>query len=128
VITVLANGCFDIFHVGHLRHLQAASALGDRLIVALTADEFVGKGPGRPVFKERHRMEVLMALHCVDDVMISREPVPLEIIRRVRPQIYAKGREYEGRLPEQELVEEFGGRVIFTDTEVYSSTELLGWI
>lgn len=128
MITVLAGGCFDIFHHGHLLHLQAARALGDRLIVALTADEFVSKGPGRPVFRAEQRAAVLEALRCVDEVRISREPIPYEVIRAVRPVIYAKGKEYEGRLPEQALVEALGGRVAFTDTAVYSSTELLGWI
>lgn len=125
---VLTNGCFDIIHYGHLAHLLAAKALGDRIVVAVTADEFVNKGPGRPVFKESRRAEMLMALRCVDEVIISREAIPYEVIRAVKPDIYAKGKEYDGRLPEQSLVEELGGRVVFTDTEVYSSTALLGWL
>ena len=127
--TVLCNGCFDIFHYGHLLHLQAARLLGDRLVIALTADEFVNKGPGRPVFKQEHRAAVLRAMtSCVDDVIISHEPIPYGIIQAVRPDVYAKGKEYEGRLPEQGLVEELGGRVVFTDTVVFSSSALLGWI
>lgn len=125
---VLANGCFDILHYGHLAHLLAAKALGGRLVIALTADEFVNKGPGRPVFKEERRAEMLKALRCVDQVIISREEIPYEVIRAVRPNVYVKGKEYEGRLPEQDLVEELGGRVAFTDTVVYSSTALLGWL
>jgi len=125
---VLCNGCFDVIHYGHLAHLVAARKLGDRLVVALTADEFVNKGPGRPVFKEEQRAEMLRALRCVDQVVIYREPIPYGVIRQVRPNIYAKGKEYEGRLPEQKLVEELGGRVVFTDTVVYSSTALLGWL
>lgn len=128
MITVLASGCFDILHYGHLAHLEAARALGDRLVVALTADEFIRKGPGRPVFSAEKRERMLRALRCVDDVMLYREKIPYGVIRALRPQIYAKGREYEGRLPEQALVEELGGRVVFTDTVVFSSTALLGWL
>lgn len=127
-VIVLASGCFDVFHFGHVAHLKAARALGDELVVALTADEHVNKGPGRPVFDERKRALVLAEQRCVDRVIISREPVPLSVIREVRPSIYAKGKEYRGRLPEQGLVEEIGGRVEFTDTVVYSSTALLGWL
>jgi rfaE bifunctional protein nucleotidyltransferase chain/domain len=128
VITVLAGGCFDVLHVGHIAHLRAARAMGDRLVVALTADEFVNKGPGRPVFNEQARADVLRELRCVDEVIISSEPVPLAVIQAVRPQIYAKGREYAGRLAEQALVESLGGRAAFTDTAVFSSTALLGWL
>lgn len=126
--TVLCNGCFDVFHYGHLAHLEAARQHGDRLVVALTSDEFVNKGPGRPVFKEEQRAAILRALRCVDDVILSHEAIPYGIIQAVRPDVYAKGKEYEGKLPEQKLVEELGGRVVFTDTVVYSSTALLGWI
>lgn len=126
--TVLVNGCFDILHYGHLAHLKAAAALGHYLIVALTADEFVNKGPGRPVFSEDKRAELLRELRCVDEVIISRAPRCDAIIQQVRPDIYAKGIEYKGKLPEQALVESCGGVVMFTDTVVYSSTKLLGWL
>jgi len=128
VKTVLVNGCFDILHYGHLAHLKAAAALGHYLIVALTADEFVNKGPGRPVFSEDKRAELLRELRCVDEVIISRAPRCDAIIQQVRPDIYAKGIEYKGKLPEQALVESCGGVVMFTDTVVYSSTKLLGWL
>ncbi len=128
MITVLAGGCFDILHIGHVAHLKAARALGDRLVVALTADDFVNKGPGRPVFSENVRAELLRELRCVDEVIVSHEPVPNTVIQAVRPQVYVKGREYAGRLPEQALVESLGGRVEFTDTAVFSSTALLGWL
>lgn len=126
--TVLVSGCFDILHVGHILHLQAARAMGDRLVVALTGDAWVGKGPGRPVFSQEKRKTMLLALRCVDDVIVSEEAVPESVIRAVRPTVYAKGSEYRSRLPEQQLVESLGGRVEFTDTEVYSSTRLLGWL
>lgn len=122
---VLATGCFDIFHVGHLYYLQAARALGDRLIVGVTGDEYVNKGPRRPVFNEVQRAEMLAELRCVDDVIVYHELVPMGLIRILRPDVYVKGREYSGRLPEQTLVESLCGRVVFTDTPVYSSTKIL---
>ena len=124
--TVLAHGCFDLLHYGHLRHLQAARALGDRLVVSVTTARYVNKGAGRPVFNDDQRREMLMALKCVDDVVLSLEATPEAIIRYLKPDIYVKGAEYRGKLPEQELVEALGGRVVFTDEPVYSSTTLIG--
>lgn len=122
--TVLCTGCFDIFHVGHLRYLKAAKRQGDYLIVAVTSDKYVNKGPGRPVFGIRHRMEILQSLSFVDRVVSSNSAVPIPIIKRFRPHVYVKGAEYRGRLPEQELVESLGGRVHFTNDIVFSSTAL----
>ena len=120
---VLANGCYDPLHIGHVRHLRAAKALGDVLIVSLTADEYVNK-PGRPIFKQALRKEMLRELRCVDDVMIVCGVE--EAIGRVRPDIFVKGKEYEGKLPEIEsLVQSYGGRVVFTNEIVYSSTRLV---
>lgn len=120
---VLACGCFDILHFGHLKHLQMAKSMGDRLIVALTRDAYVNKGPGRPVFHERQRREMLMELRCVDAVILTSGAE--EAIKFIRPDIYVKGREYEDRLPEKKLVESLGGRVVFTYTPVHSSTALV---
>ena len=120
---VLTNGCFDPFHVGHLYYLQEARKLGDVLIVAVTMDEYVDKGPGRPAFSLNERMDILRALAIVDEVIAVQNG--LDAVKIVRPDVYAKGREYEGRLPEQELVEFYGGRVVFTETPSYSSTEIL---
>lgn len=122
---VLACGCFDILHWGHLVHLYAARAHGTRLVVALTGDAFVAKGPGRPVFDADKRKAMLLALRCVDDVIVSDAPRPDALIRLLRPAVYVKHKEYEGRLPEQALVESLGGRVVFTDTPKFSSTGLL---
>ena len=119
---VLADGCFDPLHVGHLYHLQAAAKLG-YLVVAVTADKFVNKGPRRPVFPQKQRVEMLKALRCVQRVLIVESGA--DAIRKVRPDIYVKGVEYRGRLPEARLVKRMGGRVVFTDTPVYSSTKLL---
>ena len=91
---VLTNGCFVLLHIGHIRFLQSARALGDLLIVAVNSDSSVrllGKGPGRPIVPEAHRAEVLSALSCVDYVVLFDEPSPLEIITFLKPDILAKG-------------------------------------
>lgn len=125
---VLCNGCFDILHWGHLVHLYSARPHGKRLIIALTSDRQVRaqKGEGHPVFDQGKRAAMLLALRCVDDVIISDAPRCDAIIRALSPVVYCKGKEYEGRLPEQALVESLGGRVVFTDTPKHSSTALMG--
>lgn len=124
---VLACGCFDLLHYGHLRHLKHAKSLGDKLIVCLTTAKYVNKGKGRPVFTDEQRREMLLELRCVDQVIVNPYPDPENIIRRVMPSIYVKGSEYKGRLQEQKLVESLGGRVVFTGTPIYSSTALLNY-
>lgn len=119
---VLTVGCFDIFHYGHLKHLQAAAKLGDYLVVSVTEDEYVNKGDGRPVFTLKQRQEVLKALRFVDQVTSHKSPDTS--IKRWKPHVYVKGVEYKGKLPEQALVEKLGGRVVFTNEVVYSSTAL----
>lgn len=120
---VLCHGCFDILHIGHKRHLEAAARLGDFLIVSVTPDKLVNKGDGRPVFELKHRIEMLEALRCVNLVMPFDSPE--RAIQYWSPEIYVKGKEYEGKLREQELVERLGGRVVFTDELVRSSTALV---
>lgn len=123
---VLCSGCFDVLHVGHVLHLQAAKEQGDRLVVALAADRHVHKGPGRPVNTAWKREMVLRELRSVDDVVVYDEPVPFGVIRLLKPDVYVKGIDYFGRhIPEQELVESLGGRVVFTTTAKYSSSEIL---
>lgn len=124
--TVMCAGCFDILHYGHLLHLRAAREHGDRLVVALTADRQINKGPGRPVFKQDQRAEMLLALvGLVDQVVIYDSPTPEDAILVVKPDVYCKGIDYFGReIPERALVEELGGRIVFTTTHKRSSTEL----
>jgi rfaE bifunctional protein nucleotidyltransferase chain/domain len=122
VVVVLANGCFDPLHYGHLLHLQAARKLGDTLIVSVTMDECINK-PGHPIFTLHERMSMLRALAIVDDVRAVRNAV--EAINLIRPAIFVKGREYENNLPEKPIVESYGGRVVFTDDLTYSSTQLV---
>lgn len=125
---MLVSGTFDPFHWGHLVHFYAARAFGTRLVVALTADRFVNKGAGRPVFNAEQRAAVLRALRgLVDEVIVSDEAVPYRVIAAVKPAFYAKGCDYAGQaLPEAELVGRCGGKVVFTTTPKYSATALIG--
>ncbi len=126
---ILANGCFDILHVGHVRYLKAAKALGGRLIVALNSDESVRnlKGEGRPVTPENERAEILAALADVDAVVIFSEPDPQKLIEELRPDIQAKGTDYTVEsVPERVTVEQYGGRVaIVGDPKDHSATEII---
>lgn len=93
---VFTNGCFDLLHVGHVRYLQAAHALGDALLVAVNGDASVRalKGPTRPINSEEDRAEVLAALNCIDYVTIFHSERVTELVRIIRPQVYAKGGDY----------------------------------
>lgn len=94
--TVLAHGCFDVLHIGHIRHLEEAAQLGDELVVSVTADNYVGKGLGRPYFSLAERMESLRALRCVSRVVVSNGPDATGVIAEVRPTCYVKGSDYGG--------------------------------
>ncbi len=126
---VLANGCFDFFHVGHIRYLAGAKALGDCLVVAVNSDEQVRKlkGENRPLMPERERAEIISALKFVDYVTIFAEPTVEELIRVIRPDFHAKGTDYTTEnVPEREIVREYGGQVaIVGDPKNHSSTELI---
>jgi rfaE bifunctional protein nucleotidyltransferase chain/domain len=129
---VHCHGCFDLLHIGHIKHLQAARRMGDALVVTLTPDRYVDKGPGRPAFPEQLRAEAVAALDCVDFVAICREPTAAEAIRLFRPHYYVKGQEFESlaRPPvrlaaELAALQEIGGQMCFTHEEVFSSTALL---
>jgi rfaE bifunctional protein nucleotidyltransferase chain/domain len=125
---VLANGCFDLFHVGHVRYLAGANALGGTLIVGVNSDAQAKllKGDGRPVMPERERAELVSALRCVDLVTIFDEPTVEELIRVIRPDVHAKGTDYTvDTVPEREIVREIGGRVaIVGDPKDHSSSQL----
>ncbi|HEX8250578.1 MAG TPA: adenylyltransferase/cytidyltransferase family protein [Pyrinomonadaceae bacterium] len=126
---VLANGCFDLFHVGHIRYLSGAKALGDILIVGINSDEQVRKlkGENRPFMPETERAEIVSALKFVDYVTIFPEATVTELIRAVRPDFHAKGTDYTTEtVPEREIVREYGGRVaIVGDPKDHSSTDLI---
>ena len=126
------HGCFDLLHIGHIRHLQSARRMGDVLVVTVTSDRYVNKGPGRPAFPERVRAEALAALDCVDFVAIDQSPTAVEAIGVLQPDYYVKGQEFAGsrHLPprlqaEVDAVRAAGGDVRFTHEPVYSSTALL---
>ncbi len=125
----LANGCFDVLHVGHVRYLQAAKKLGGKLIVAVNSDESVRvlKGEGRPHIPENERAEIIAALADVDAVVIFPEPDVRPLIREIHPDIQAKGTDYTVEsVPERDVVAEFGGRVeIVGDRKDHSATEVL---
>ena len=113
-LVVFTNGCFDLLHIGHVRSLEQARRLGDRLLVAVNADASVRalKGPGRPLNPVRQRMEVLAALQCVDWVIQFRGATPLSVIRALRPDIIAKGGDWTlDRIVGRAEVESWGGRV-----------------
>jgi rfaE bifunctional protein nucleotidyltransferase chain/domain len=125
----LANGCFDLLHVGHVRYLHAAKQLGGRLIVAINSDESVRqlKGEGRPFMPAEERAEILAALSDVDAVVIFPEPDVRTLIRDIRPDIQAKGTDYMAEtVPERDVVAEYGGRVeIVGDPKDHSATEII---
>jgi len=130
---VQAHGTFDLLHLGHVKHLEAARAKADILAVTLTADRYVNKGPNRPVFAEHLRAEMLAALEAVDWVAINDSPDAVPAIRKVKANFYAKGQDYinpEGDITgkiieERKAIEEVGGSIFFTEEMSYSSTELL---
>jgi D-glycero-beta-D-manno-heptose 1-phosphate adenylyltransferase len=125
----LANGCFDLLHVGHVRYLHAAKQLGGRLIVAINSDESVRalKGEGRPLMPAEERAEILAALADVDAVVIFPERDVRALIREIRPEVHAKGTDYTAdSVPERDAVAECGGRVeIVGDPKDHSATEII---
>jgi len=127
---VLANGCFDLVHVGHIRYLRGAKALGGKLLVALNSDASVRKikGEGRPLMPDSERAEILAALEDVDAIVIFDEPDVKALIREVRPDVQAKGTDYtRDTVPERDEVRAYGGRVeIVGDPKDHSTTEILG--
>lgn len=130
---VHCHGVFDLLHPRHIRHFEAARAHGDVLVVTVTPDEFVAKGPGRPVFNHRLRAESIAALACVDYVAVHEWPTAVNTIALLRPSVYAKGQDYEDRdrdvtggiVQEERAIREVGGEIVFTNEMAFSSTELL---
>lgn len=129
---VHCHGCFDLMHPGHIKYFQSAKAMGDLLIVTLTPDIYVDKGPGRPVFDQNLRAESIAALECVDLVAINEWPTGEETLRLLRPDIYVKGQEFEqledktGKIQrEAAVIREIGAKLRFTHEIVFSSTQLI---
>ena len=126
---VFTNGVFDLLHPGHVRYLQQARALGDALIVAVNSDRSVraNKGAGRPVNPERERAEVLLALACVDAVVVFDEDTPHAIVSRLQPDVLVKGSDWgENNIVGRDVVEARGGRVVRVDIVAgHSTTDLI---
>jgi len=125
----LANGCFDLLHVGHVRYLHAAKALGGRLVVAVNSDDSVRalKGEGRPLMPAEERAEILSALEDVDAVVIFPERDVRALVSEIQPNIQAKGTDYTASsVPERDVVAEYGGRVeIVGDPKDHSASEII---
>ena len=129
---VHCHGCFDLMHPGHIKYFQAAKNMGDLLVVTLTPDKYVDKGPERPVFNENLRAESIAALECVDYVAVNEWPTAEQTLRLLKPNYYVKGQEFEyledktGKIQrEYEIVKEIGAEMRFTHEIVFSSTELI---
>lgn len=126
---VLANGCFDLLHVGHVRYLAGAKALGGVLVVGVNSDRQARslKGEGRPFMPESERAEIVASLRCVDMVTIFDERTVEKLIRAIKPDFHAKGTDYTtDSVPEREIVRECGGKVaIVGDPKDHSSTDLI---
>jgi rfaE bifunctional protein nucleotidyltransferase chain/domain len=126
---ILANGNFDLLHVGHVRYLRGAKALGGKLVVAVNSDESVRalKGEGRPIMPEQERAEIVSALADVDAVIVFPELDVRAIIREIRPDIHTKGTDYTpDTVPERDVVADCGGRVaIVGDSKDHSTSEII---
>ena len=130
---VHCHGVFDLLHIGHIRHFHQAKTFGNILVVSITPDHFVNKGPGRPAFNQYLRSEAIAALECVDYVVINQWPSAVEIIKTIRPDFYVKGDEYSaareditGNIDlEREAIESVGGQLVFTSDITFSSSTLI---
>src|SRR5437867_243766 len=130
---VHCHGVFDLLHIGHIKHLEAARKLGDLLVVTITPDRYVNKGPHRPAFPEGLRAEALASLACVDFVAINEWPTAVEAIRLLQPNLYVKGvvresgkRDHSDAIQnEEEAVESVGGKLVLTDEETFCASTLI---
>lgn len=126
---VLSNGCFDILHVGHVRYLQDARALGDVLVVAINSDSSMRqiKDSGRPILSQEERVALVSALRCVDYVVVFDEPDVSRVLDLLRPSIHAKGTDYtEQTVPERDKVLSYGGAVRITgDPKNHSTRDII---
>ncbi len=130
---VHCHGVFDLLHPGHITHFQEAKKQGDKLVVSLTPDQFVNKGPGRPAFSEQLRLEQIASLACVDYVVLNDHPDATSLIEHIAPDIYVKGKEYAnhtedvtGKISEEaSAIAKVGGKIAYTEGIVFSSSNLI---
>ena len=130
---VHCHGVFDIVHIGHIKHFEEAKKKGDKLIVTVTTDKFVNKGTGRPIFKQTKRIEFLSQLSCIDYVCLSDSDSAIKLLKIIKPNYYIKGQDYKiakkdqtGKITlEKKIVERNGGKIIFTNEETFSSSNII---
>ncbi len=127
---VQCHGVFDVLHIGHLRHLEIAKSFGDVLVVTVTQDKFVNKGPDRPLFTEVIRTEMLNSLGVIDYIAVNEDETAVNAILKIKPDVYVKGREYFGNTndamnDEEAAVVSIGGKIVFTDDITFSSSNLV---
>lgn len=128
----LIHGVFDVIHIGHINYFKEAKNKVDKLIVSVTSDRFVNKGPGKPIFNLNKRINVLNSIKYIDEVIESDYPTAIQNIKKIKPDLYIKGKDYKNLkkdlskniLLEKKEVEKFGGKLIFTDSELYSSSSI----
>jgi len=130
---VHCHGVFDLLHIGHIKHLKKAKELGDKLVVTITSDKFVNKGPGKPAFNQILRAEALSAISFVDYVSINETSTAINPITILKPNIYCKGKDYKN--PKQDITGEIkneikilkkiGGKIFFTEELTFSSSRLI---
>jgi len=130
---VLCHGVFDLLHIGHIKHFQEAKSFGDILIVTITPDHFVQKGPNRPAFTSQLRLEALQSLECIDYVSINKWATAIETIKSLRPHIYCKGPDYKKKenditkkiYDEEKAIKSINGSIKYTKGNIYSSSNIL---
>jgi cytidyltransferase-like protein len=129
----LCHGVFDVFHVGHKKHIESCKKKVSCLVVSVTADKYVNKGPGRPIFNEGHRAELISSLEFVDYVIINDAPTPVKLISELKPKYYFKGKDYSALskditkniIKEKKEVEKHNGKLFFTDDIIFSSSSII---
>ena len=127
------HGVFDLLHIGHIKHFQEAKTYGDKLVVTITSDKFVNKGPGRPAFNQINRLEAVASLDVVDYVAIDHNPTAVNLIKEIKPNIYCKGPDYKinkndiTREIKNEIkaIKKVGGKIIYTQSIAFSSSKLI---
>ena len=130
---ILCHGVFDLLHIGHIKHFQKAKSNGDILIVTLTDSKFVKKGPNRPYFNNSLRAEALAAIEVIDYISVINESTAINVIKKLKPDIYFKGDEYKSNnqditgiiKKEKNEVKRYGGKIKYTNDEVFSSSNLI---
>ena len=130
---VLCHGVFDLLHIGHIKHFNESKKYGDILVVTITPDTYADKGPKRPAFNEKLRLEAIASLDVVDYVALNSSPTAISAIKKIKPNIYCKGPDYKdhkndisGQIKNEiKELKKFGGKIIYTRDVTFSSTNLL---